>query len=451
MGYLEFILNNIFFVLLEGATLLILFLIIMDRLSFLQTYWMESLFFIICYLILHQLVSNLDRLPLTLFYFIYCILALAYLTKTSLYSSILANIIAFIIYEAIEVAVSLPVLCFMGCSVPDIKNDSLLLMKTMFIIRPIQIIITLLLTRFHIMPRLFRNKLHKKSNSSVTYYMLIVFFMAVYFIYMFRHVDDIAVLLTSGILFLTVILLSFLDKKERIKLVDIENKFILQEEYSRNMERIVDAVRKEKHDFKNHISTLIALCSMPEAGAYAADKVKAYAQKLAKNEDLSGLHFYNTGNKYLDGLLSVKNNLAISKGIHFEVNVETTLEMISVDDVDLTSIVGNILDNAFDAVLMNPPEKKKIVSLLIFSEGNKCFISISNNGSEIPEKHKKHIFDYKYSTKEKAEGKRGYGLYIVKELVSRNKGEISFHSNEFETEFFVAFQNKADNKSSQKH
>ena len=163
MVYLEFILNNIIFVLLEGATLLILFLIIMDRLSFLQTYWMESLFFIICYLILHQLVSNLDRLPLTLFYFIYCILALAYLTKTSLYSSILANIIAFIIYEAIEVAVSLPVLCFMGCSVPDIKNDSLLLMKTMFIIRPIQIIITLLLTRFHIMPRLFRNKLHKKA------------------------------------------------------------------------------------------------------------------------------------------------------------------------------------------------------------------------------------------------------------------------------------------------
>ena len=226
--------------------------------------------------------------------------------------------------------------------------------------------------------------------------------------------------------------------------MDIENKLLLQKEYSKNMEQIVDAVRKERHDFNNHISTLLALCTMPGSGA--ADRIRAYAQKLTNNQEQKGTHLY--GNKYLDGLLSVKNNRAINKGIHFEVDVVTTLENVSVDDVDLTSIVGNILDNAFDAVLMNPPEKKKIVSLSIFDEDNRCCISISNNGIEIPEKHKKHIFDYKYSTKKKAEGERGYGLYIVKELITRNKGEITFHSNEFETEFLIAFQYKVDTKSS---
>ena len=45
--------------------------------------------------------------------------------------------------------------------------------------------------------------------------------------------------------------------------MDIENKLLLQKEYSKNMEQIVDAVRKERHDFNNHISTLLAICTMP--------------------------------------------------------------------------------------------------------------------------------------------------------------------------------------------
>ena len=54
---------------------------------------------------------------------------------------------------------------------------------------------------------------------------------------------------------------------------------------------------------------------------------------MTNNQEQKGTHFYHTGNKYLDGLLSVKNNLAINKGIHFEVDVVTTLENVSVDDV----------------------------------------------------------------------------------------------------------------------
>ena len=92
-------------------------------------------------------------------------------------------------------------------------------------------------------------------------------------------------------------------------------------------------------------------------------------------------------------------------------NVETTLEMISVDDVDLPSIVGNILDNAFDAVLMNPPEKENCLSF-IFSEG-KCFISISNNGSEIP-KNIKNIFLIISIQPRKAEGKRDTASILLR-------------------------------------
>ena len=42
--------------------------------------------------------------------------------------------------------------------------------------------------------------------------------------------------------------------------------------------------------------------------------------------------------------------------------------MPDVDNVDLTTIVGNIIDNAFDAVLMDKDIMKKIVSLLIYED-----------------------------------------------------------------------------------
>ena len=440
MEYVEFILNNIFFVLLEGAVILVLFLTILDDLDFLRAHWFKSLLFLIAYCIFNQIFSQFDLLPHSLIYISFCILALAYITKVSLYTSIAANIIVFLIYTATEAVVAMPVVYFMECTYSVIKNDARLCMTALIIIRPIQTALIILFTRLHIKPTSIEQRLFKKDSLVITHSLLLVFFITVFFTYISRHIHDTVVLLVSSLLFLTVILLSILDKRERIKLMEIENKFLLQEEYSKNMEQIVDAIRKEKHEFKNHISTLVALCTMSEPGV--RDKIKSYALKLTNSENFSELHFYNTGNKYLDGLLSVKNNMAVSNGIYFEVNVEATLESIAVDDVDLTSIVGNILDNAFEAVLMNPPEKKKIVSLYIFNEDNRCCISISNNGSAISEKHKKHIFDYKYSTKKKGEGERGYGLYIVKELVTRNKGEISFHSDELETEFLVAFQYK---------
>jgi len=443
MEYWVGIVNHFGLVLLESITLLVLFLYIINNLSFLRVHWFKSLIFVVSYLLLHHIVNHFENLPLTLIYIIFCIPALFFLTKINFYTVLSAGIMVFLIYGFTEAVVSMPVTYFMGLSFPAVRNNDLLYMKSMLIIRPVQILIIALLTGFYIKPRSFSRHLFGKKNYSSLYSLLTVLIVSAFFNYITRHIYNSLVVLISGFLFLGVVLLSILEGRERLKLLEIENKLHLEKEYCRNMEQIVAAVRKEKHDFKNQISTLIALCAMPGA----ADQVREYAMKLANRHKLDEMHFYNTGNKYLDGLLSVKNNFAVKNGIYFDVDVEATLENIAVDDVDLTSIIGNILDNAFEAVLMNPPDKKKIVSLTIFKEDGRCCISISNNGSEIPESHKKHIFEYKFSTKSNTGGERGYGLYIVKELINRNNGEISFHSDEFETEFIVTFQYKDENKS----
>ncbi|HHY82529.1 MAG TPA: hypothetical protein GX505_07605 [Clostridiales bacterium] len=311
MEILEFILNRIILIVLESAILLFLLLHILGKLDFLRTDFLKAMSFILLYLILSNFLFNYRDLPLTLFYIAFSILLLSYLTKTNLYLSIAVNIIAFLIYGITETFSSFVVLSFMGVPFSEAMNDQFIQMQALIFIRPIQIGLILLVTRFQINTSSLQKSFSSKDTSSTAYFLLILFFMSVFFSNGIKYIKNLGVLLSSGMMFLGVILLGLLDTRERIKLMNIENQLKLQQEYSRNMELIVDAVRKEKHDYKNHISTLVALCTMREPEAL--ERVRTYALKLTENINSSGFHFYNTGNKYLDGLLAVKNKLHLKK------------------------------------------------------------------------------------------------------------------------------------------
>lgn len=444
MQFVDFILKQLVFVTFECVTLLFLYLYLIDSLSFFQSHWKGCLLYIILFAALSYLTTFYQDTHYVVLYFAYSVLYLAYITKTSIQSSLLVTVLSFLIYAITELATFIPVSYLMGLSIDVVRQDISQMRKVLLIVRPFQIVIIYLITRLPIKREVLKKKSSWEDRLYINYLLLILFFMTVFFTGLAKHVQNTSVLITSALIFLLVVVLSVMEVKERIKLIEIKGQLKLQKEYARNMELIVDAVRKEKHDYKNHISTLVALCTMQDQEIM--DKVRSYAQKLINIEFEGGFHFYNTGNKYLDGLLAMKKNTATERDIYFDVDVESTLENIHVDDVDLTTIVGNIVDNAFDAVISNPPDKKKIVSLSLYEEDDKLHISISNNGSEINEQHKKHIFEYKYSTKNKVAGERGYGLYIVKELTEKNHGDICFHSNDLETEFLISFKRMKERK-----
>jgi sensor histidine kinase regulating citrate/malate metabolism len=161
-----------------------------------------------------------------------------------------------------------------------------------------------------------------------------------------------------------------------------------------------------------------------------------YARKFIDNTS-SSYKFYNTGNNYIDGLLAVKSNYASEHNIVLEVDLDVPFSRVDIDDTDLTSILGNIIDNAFDAITMSAAEKKGIVSIYTFIKDEKYQISISNNGPKIPENVRDRIFQKKFSSKSGSRDDRGFGLFIVEQLISRNKGKISVNSSDECTEFLM--------------
>jgi sensor histidine kinase regulating citrate/malate metabolism len=168
-------------------------------------------------------------------------------------------------------------------------------------------------------------------------------------------------------------------------------------------------------------------------------RIKEYLEKLVVTLKES-YHFYNTGNDYIDGLLAVKSNFAYENNINLEVDFEAPLTYISINDNDLISIISNIIDNAFEAVCKKSIKEGRVVSVCGYVEDEIYHLSISNNGNMIPKENLNKIFENGFSTKKNNIGDHGLGLYIVRQLVSKNDGKITVSSNEEETEFLVKFK-----------
>ncbi|GAA0177824.1 hypothetical protein SH2C18_09790 [Clostridium sediminicola] len=296
----------------------------------------------------------------------------------------------------------------------------------------------------------FRNRFRSfntifTDNNTTAYKVLGIFFIIVSIMSLQSSFEANSTFFLSNVLlylmfggFITV---NILDYKKRVNLLNIKYKYELREEYIDNLETVVDIVRKEKHDFANIINTVYALCVLDRKDSL--QKIRCYLKKTIDNLDDS-YRFYDTGNQYIDGLLAVKSKYAIDNNIYLDIDFEESLEFLDIDNNDLIAIISNILDNAIHAVNSSTKEENKIISFYSYIENDSFYISLSNNGPMIPKQYLNKIFQKGFSTKRKNRGDHGYGLFIVRDLVNRNKGSIDIISNENNTEFLLKFKVKKE-------
>ncbi|MCR4436463.1 MAG: ATP-binding protein [Clostridiales bacterium] len=238
------------------------------------------------------------------------------------------------------------------------------------------------------------------------------------------------------VIYLLYIALAFFDLKERSRLVGLQNKLKLYEEDVKNLEGIINIIRREKHDFLNHINTVFALTKLNKPDSL--ERIGAYLQKLTNNLQ-SSYKFYNTGNDFVDGLLAIKSNTCYENNIELIVDIEDELTYADVDESDLPTIIGNILNNAIEAV-MSEPGSHRYIAINTYVEEDNYYISIANNGPAIPEKILDTIFENGFTTKQNNSIDHGYGLFITMQYVKRNGGRITVESTDERTEFLIEFK-----------
>lgn len=379
----------------------------------------------------------------TLLIVVFSFILISILFSIKLYASLIIVLCSSIYFMFNEFLVLVIISLILRMSIMDIVNSPPFGLYISLFIQSIELIGILIMFKFRNRFRSF-NTIYTDSNSTA-YKVLGIFFIGVSIISMQSTIEANSTFFWSNILlylmfggFITV---NIIDYRKRIDLLNIKFKYEIREEYIDNLETVVDIVRKEKHDFANIVNTVYALCILNRKDSL--EKIRSYLKKTIDNLDDS-YRFYDTGNEYIDGLLAVKSKYAIDNNIHFDVDFEESLEFLRIDNNDLVAIISNILDNAIHAVNSDNKVNNKIISFYSYIENEVFHISISNNGPMIPKQYLTKIFQKGFSTKGTNKGDHGYGLFIVKDLVKRNKGSIEIISDENNTEFLLKFKVKKE-------
>lgn len=103
-------------------------------------------------------------------------------------------------------------------------------------------------------------------------------------------------------------------------------------------------MRGWRHDYHNHIQTLMAYLQMSQY-AKANDYLHMLEQDLNQVDTL-----VKSGNMLMDAIMNSKLTLAAAKEISISAALELP-EVLSISDIDLCVIVGNLMDNAMESCM----------------------------------------------------------------------------------------------------
>jgi len=139
-------------------------------------------------------------------------------------------------------------------------------------------------------------------------------------------------------------------------------------------------------------------------------------------------------------LAEVVENVAVlfqprfkSRGGQIRLLFHTDLYLSAPPD-ELRQIFTNLIANACDAI----HESGGLVEIELSCEGESAVIQVRDNGTGIPEKNLARIFEPFFTTKEGVG--TGIGLWITRELVEKNAGRISVHTDSQPSEFRTVFR-----------
>ena len=144
----------------------------------------------------------------------------------------------------------------------------------------------------------------------------------------------------------------------------------LIETHYREVDNMYRQIRGWRHDYRNHIQTMKAYAA---AGDW--DAIRNYLDLL--DTDLQTVDtVIKTGNPMTDAILNSKISLAKAKGIEVAADAHIPVRLKS-SEIDLCCILGNLFDNAIEAS-MKLPEDKRLIRVYMDMKNTQLYISFTN-------------------------------------------------------------------------
>lgn len=186
----------------------------------------------------------------------------------------------------------------------------------------------------------------------------------------------------------------------------------------------VQALRVQNHEHKNKMHTIAGLLQL---GKYK--KATEYIfQAKEEQEMLTDFLHERIKDDNLSGLLLSKVSHGKELGIEVEIdkNSNWTHFPNGLDHHDFVVIIGNLMENAFEAVQKSIQKERK-VSISLDQTDESTSILVEDNGIGMDEAVINNLFKNGYTTKQE-EG-HGIGMYLIHEIVAKGGGNIEVDSS----------------------
>lgn len=192
------------------------------------------------------------------------------------------------------------------------------------------------------------------------------------------------------------------------------------------IKQYVESLRTLRHEHLNWMSTINGLLQMKEY-----DRVLAMVQgeSQAQQQLIDSLRGA-FADRQVAGLLFGKVQRARELGLTMIIVPGSQLHQLpeGLDSTEFAAIVGNLLDNAFEASLRTQ-QGNKVVELYLSDEGDDVVIEVADQGCGVPDALREKIFEQGMSTRTDEPGEHGIGLYLIASYVRRCDGVITLEDN----------------------
>ncbi|KOC46192.1 histidine kinase [Clostridium botulinum] len=217
------------------------------------------------------------------------------------------------------------------------------------------------------------------------------------------------------------------------RIVQVKKELEIKNRYIPVIDNMIEEIRRRQHDFKNNINTVNGIIEIAD-DSELREKLKGYMSSLnSANINLGDIMYIN--NTIIKAIIYSKVCEAQKNNIEFIYNVKNNSLEDILKEYEISDILNNILNNAFEA--LENKENDKIVVLNILIKNGKNIIEVKNNGDKINSTDIKNMFKRGFSTKPGQN--RGYGLYNVKKIVDCNGGTIQLSFEDDFLNFYIVF------------
>jgi sensor histidine kinase regulating citrate/malate metabolism len=185
-----------------------------------------------------------------------------------------------------------------------------------------------------------------------------------------------------------------------------------------------EALRAQAHEFANRLHTISGLLELEE---YA--EVLRYVKRLGSaTQELAAVVTERVESPPLAALLIAKSSVAAERGVRLHLSDASRVGPL--DDglaEDLATVVGNLVDNALDAV---GPLGGGEIEVTVREEAGEVAVEVRDSGPGVAPELVEEVFTSGFTTKAAEGGYRGFGLALTRTLCVRRGGSVSVRNDD---------------------